>query len=824
MPVFATSINFINKFRNETVDWLLAVEGEKIDIEIELKVETTVISSTGQPIFLNAKDGYIGNGWAVGSGGVFAEFNIGDTVYFGNYVTNVIFQTLTIVDKKSDDEVQFNTTLTDGVTPFANDYESGQAYFSLAMPITAIGYKWNFIENSESPNFTSKIDGSTMRSLIKYKEADDLTVSDMEFLGVKPYQIGSIQIEGGGISEQPSSIYYRSYYKITHSTVLTQAIIESQLDNFLNEIPPAYYLDAKCLKAIFDFEAYYDYNNPNKILTEDITEVLGNTGWYNENFNTNLTNYYIDSVVYKRPETSIIDAIELVATETTVEIVIKNTVDSPFSNNNTKFSLNFLKVPSSSLEYIGNNRTALQNFCFDTALQTVGSAAINGDNYGTDYQVLKDVLATFISASEIKITAKIAMDANVIDIISESNEFRYFLYVVTQKHTLETKLSDKVSLYVDTQPFFIDNSDPLMIVNENLFLRHPETDPLTEGTTDLSVFPEDEVVAYDKFYIDKNGRTTNDISLRSLIVRVKAKNSVNNKEFYLDSYTTNLNNLQLDNFGIQYIDLTLNRQFHIPSTEIRKSIKIKRRTDLDAANKYYYEIYFPFLVRWEYWKLLSNVDSEFFDVGEPLNGKNNFWHRFSTLTNWGLYYEVTINALKDGTPLSYNFEYQIESFDYNSNIEWFNKKIEAYTLDTNTLLYDGVNARNLILGYTDIKIRVEAEKTTTPDLSKITMNLGIYPFEQGGVEDKTRISSKWETGDDSSNFKSIDLSNKVILSLVGNKVIGEAVLKGVTLPNNLKWTAVARIYDFINECGPNGKKTEDNICKKTEDNIFKQLE
>jgi hypothetical protein len=172
----------------------------------------------------------------------------------------------------------------------------------------------------------------------------------------------------------------------------------------------------------------YQYTDPNRVIVYENTADInynnsGNTGGFNENFNTGLTNYSIASTTYTDNTSAVIPQIELTTNETDFSIVVNNSVDTPFSNNNTKFTINFIRAPFANTDYIGNTLTMAENFCFDRAHNTVGSASVNGDNYGGNYQVLKGVSATFTNSGSITITGKIAMTSDVIDLISESDAY-----------------------------------------------------------------------------------------------------------------------------------------------------------------------------------------------------------------------------------------------------------------------------------------------------------------------------------------------------------------------------------------------------------------
>jgi hypothetical protein len=788
MGIIIKDIKYENELKTGDVDWLLANVGDKIICTITFEVSDYAVASSKNPFIYNNRDGYVGLGWLTSKKPDFANFKIGDTVDVRNYVANTSYGTFTIINKQGNNAIQLNSDIP-SLTPAYNN-SAPDGLVTLQTPITAVRYKYNYVENSDTPIFTSKVDGTVQELIIKEVDGSNTTYFPMEFLGNKPYQIGSARIKGNGISSSP---YYKTEFILEHTMFITPFMLKDQWTDIKNNTPPSYFLNNKCLRHIFEIQGGREYTDPNYLQETFETGIIGNTGWFNENFNTGLTNYTVDSVTYKRPDTTVIDAIELVATETTVEVVIKNTVDTPFSNTNTKFVLNICKAPADENEYTNNTNTLAENFLFDRKLCTLGGASVNGDNYGTDYQILKGITSTFISSSEIKITFNVAMDANVLANLNASEEARYMLWVAIQDHTLAVADADKVALLVDATDFFVDTTDPTMIDITNKYLRHIESDPATEAVNNITAFPQDEVVGYSLFYIDRNGRLTDDISFSKITLKIKAKNSITLDEFDLDTYEADLSTLTKVNTN-PYVDLIVNRNFHIPTTEIRKAIRIKRRTDLDAGNKIYYETYFPFLMRWEYWEKIASANDDFFDINEPNNGLNEDWYRYSQGTNWDLYYEIIIKAKKNGGSLTFTKETIINTTDYDTNALWETESIRAY--DTNNIqLYDGVNLKNYLLGYAKTRIEAKMTKTSgTVNLADIVMVLDIETFEQGGVNGRRRISSMYEHDSDTW-FESVDGTKKVKLSLSGNTVTGEALINNTELPFVEKFKITARLYE-----------------------------
>lgn len=799
-----TSINFYKELSAAPVDWLLGNVGDKIRAEIEFTVSITKLASLTNPIILNATDGYLGAGWAVGTNDIFKDFNIGDTIKFGNYVANTLLQTFTIIDKVSDNEIQMSAAF----SLFANDYESGQTFFSVANPITAIKYRWNFIEQSENDNYKSRFVETEQLLVIKSKLGSDTSVSDLEFIGEESYQYGNATIQGVSIV---SATIYSTKYKIIHYLTIPPYLKYNEVLDFEGGIKPSDWNNLNCQKFIFDIAALYDYTNPNEGVIESFTARKGNTGFYDENFNTNKTNYYIDAVAYTNADGDVIDSIGLSTAETNITITVKNTVDNPFSNNNTKFVLGIFKVPTSQDEYYQNGNDLDKNFLYDRALQTVGSASVNGDKYGdTDRQILKTVVGTFVNSNTITITCKASMLQNVVDSFEASETPKYLLFVTVQNHTLATAVSDLVTLKVDLSEFSIITTDETMITINNRFLRHYEHDRDTEGIDPtIDIFPEDEVVAASRFYIDRTGREDDEIILTSVSGKVKAKNSVTNEEFELDGFT-----MQTESYPFvgdsQYMNVQVARQFHIPLASIRKYITLKRREDLDDTNKRWYEMNYPFKVRWEYWQKLAGVNSAFFDTSEPNNGFNHEWHRYTTLTNWKLYCEINVKATKNGEAQEYTLEEAMVSYDYSSNPDFITKHIKSYDPDDNTELFDGVSDR-YITGFKNTLIKATFEKELPPINPVIVLYIEVY--EKGGIYGSRRMSSNWESDSDTW-FLSTVIVQKTQVTIDDNAAIGEALVDFSKIPTEAQFKISARIY----ETG-GGLLTDDSIQLTTDDGV-----
>lgn len=808
MPAKITDIRIYPELSAQPVDWLLGNVFGKHRAEIDFYISANALATPDNTFIFNPSAGYIGAGWIIAEqADAFKEFRIDDTLYID---TIPVSGTFTVVDKISDNEIQVSPN-----TGAPDDSIASDGAIFVTTQITGMKFFHNMVENSEQADYFSKIDGSEQLQIRKDVDCVDITVRDMFNQLPLPWQYSNAQIKG------VTFVDFKQTFTLIHYFFIGPFFLADQWDDLKAGIAPSYLFNGKSLKYVFKIQAMYDFNDPNRFQEIEVSETLGNVGWFGENFNKGESAYEIGSVIFKTLADVVIPGITLSENEIKGEVTITNFTDNPFSNNNTKFVLNFIKAPSDPSEYQNNGKNVQENFFFDRALQTVGSAPIDGDEFATQWQVLKDVEAEFISASEIKLKFRIALSSFIVSELAELDIARYILAVEIQDHTLATAIADNVCLLIDAQDFFIDNSDPGLLVSSTRFLRHFEN-TFEQGQSGVEVFPEDEVVAYSRIYIDRATREADSIIIKKVEANMIAKNSVSGESFILDTFSLDTSGLAFIGDS-QFIDFSLDRVFHIPIAEIRKKIKITRRQDLDESQRRYYDIVIPYLIRWEYFTALTNVNADFFDTSEPNNGWNQFWHHYTTLTDWGLYYNQKILVSKNGDPLLYESDIQLLSDDYDSNPDWEPDGIKSFNNATNVQLYDVGTMRNFLLGFEATRIEATFTKISgAPILANCYVVFGIEVFEQGGIAGRRRISSVYPLED--TWFKSVDNSNKIVLSLSGNTITAKALIDNTLIPLNVRaFKITARIYEF--GAAPSlAKQFEDGSAFEFEDGAIYEFE
>ena len=240
-----------------------------------------------------------------------------------------------------------------------------------------------------------------------------------------------------------------------------------------------------------------------------------------------------------------------------------------------------------------------ENFLFDRAPTPLGSSNTAPDNLGTTIQIFKNATFTYISNSKVRADIQFELAQEVVDKISGLSAQEFRITVSTVNHTLSRIESDRVNLRVDVDQFFVDTTDPTMVIQSpHSFMEHPFSDVDTEAVSNLTARVEDDILAISKFTIDTNGRETDTILLTGATAEIIASNGTS--EFVLDSYNASLSNSQLVN-GIPFLDITHNRGFKTPADSNRANVKIFSDTALDAGGIFNYSLQFPFILRWEDW-------------------------------------------------------------------------------------------------------------------------------------------------------------------------------------------------------------------------------
>jgi hypothetical protein len=492
-----------NAFRaSQDLKSLLACVGERISVEIDFYYEDVTYARIDSAIILKPDNNIV---------------NLYDTTGVIYAKDNTTFESTYVGDKIGVYDVSLNTysyyTVLEKFNSYTirTDYAGVQRalqpdteYVFNCTPFYGLKYAYNLIESGNS--FNSIIDGEYQQAVINTLDCTNTTDVLMTFTGIKSYQIGSLYVKGagafGGGSTLGTSIQQK--FTITHNTVVTPLFLPNEYSDLLLSNKPEYFKDEKCLNYIKKLSIARYLNDPNGFQDDIDTTTKSNIGWHNENLNGLPTNYVLSSLTMTKGVTSVSQL--KYGTDIVVEATITNTTDSPFSNGNTKYTFGFNYLPSATAQIANNGDNQTTNYLFDDKTHTVGSGRVNGNNYGTDLQVIKSVTSTYVSATQIKVTATINIASGAEEIMEGDIYNRYKMFVIIENHAATAINTDKVNLLLtvnNVNKTAYDSNIINVVGDETNFIIHPftsKTDAL-DGA-DMDIFPVDDIVANTDFYID----------------------------------------------------------------------------------------------------------------------------------------------------------------------------------------------------------------------------------------------------------------------------------------------------------------------------------
>lgn len=824
----------------EETSFLADNNGDIITVEIDVRFETVMVTKSTSHLTLplyfmqcNALSDYTGKvqdnrsiytnnpeGWDEN------DYHVGD--YFvlqgmaaSSGANNKTGQIIEISADRS-------TLITD--TTFILETFPLNAYLAITTGITAITHKHGIIANSEEVNYLSKVDGSEQVAQVGGLSYTNTSYQDATMLGNKSWQSGSIQVKGNnagnGNTAYPAGVIQA--FTIKHEFLMNPLMLADEWDDILDGLKPDRLLDGESMRYVFSVDAAPVLKNPNQTTNVVFSEFEGNVGWFDENLNGGINNYSVEDLVY----TDILDVsqegLELTTSQTKITFTLKDNSAVPnFSDEDTKMIFGFNYAPSDKTQYRDINPSIQQtmeyNFMFDNVISTVGMSSGTPKQFGTTEQVIESCTGTWVSTSEITVVVIMNMSTEIVTRLAANTDQRFQAYVSIGDYSLSRSNSDKVTLSLDNDNFFIDTSDPTMVSVANSFMEHTGSVVGTDNDSAINARAEDDIACITNFALDKNGRESDDIYFSSATAQIIAKNG--SESFVLDQYTTSLVNLSIIDDatygGVPFVDITQDRGFATPADALRRDVRIKRREDLDSGGIFSYELDFPIVLRWEDWEPLPEANDAFFDTSEPNNGKNEDWIRISSFSGWDIYYKFTLGAFKNGDPLTFSGETVINMEDYLAGTEWDTENIKTYIDSNDDPILSGSDYGISLYENT----RVEADMTYLGAESYVPADLvsvlKINVYQKGNFKEQYTLSSLYEPHADT-KWLGISPSTKVtITNPSGDIWRSAALLQFNKLEDETTYKITHRLY-----APPFGdaKEMEDDSTKTLEDDSTKTLD
>lgn len=672
-----------------TTNWLLGNVGDwqKLSLVCEFAVEKsfditdTLTINNPDELILNDGSSWGDHGFSIGM-----ECNL-DFYYqpipsgvpifnrINFFIGNIIGNTLEAVDSLGNAFTTWGFQFGQIAPIRYTDYEiQGVLVFSDQRP-QGVKFQPALLSNNQAPSgsLNNFLDGTVTAFVAE--NTDTLSIfTPVDFTyNLTPFQSG-LAVEKATITYLGNNGHKKNY-KIEMFFML--ACVGELLD-FLNGEFPAVVRGASSITDNFLITGYPVYNNPNVKITNNPkdTVLLGNVGWFDENFNQLPNIFTFTSPIYKNLSGDVVSGLDY---SNPIKVTTKISGIANLSGQ-TAFQYGFIWLPLDEDVFKQTDYPFHKN----CKVSTGGQAATMSDVFflsgitNSPFPALRlgySIDTAKMDVSDIKfvqngtdvdvsLTFRPSTAFNTFMASLDETERRYAIWVSVGDALPNTNQTDRVSLLLDfnTLQTFIEpigEYDGLTID----FLDHPQDYLDTPSVIGNSILIEDDLLAKVKFRIDTATGITIPIPTK-IAFGVLVENAATGLQYVLDSSEVNLSQFPTP---MQY-NFNQSRGFKLGTSNDKNWFKV----DYDATNNSGTLRgvlgWYGFKTRWEDWiKRFPIPPADFYDNTEPQNGLNNDWVSYFQTSGYTLNFFVNISAKLNGTAVIYQNLKLMSVTDYDVN-------------------------------------------------------------------------------------------------------------------------------------------------------------
>jgi hypothetical protein len=340
----------------------------------------------------------------------------------------------------TDTTITTSTALTNETVPVA--------YVYVTSIIDAMDYYYNLIGNNEVETYMSKTDPNfpqkyTCKGLnaapgtivaLNIGTTSNAWVCDT-LAGI--VSTSTITVNGSS----GSGLTYVQSFTLTHYYGIAPFWLKEQQPNFATKTPPYYFNGSvfNATQAIINALQYIGLVNMKYNSSDTVAQYSGHfvnqngvSSWFNQNNSRTVPEFTVASIAYADTLGNPLTANDF-SKDVNVTIKIKSATGL-FVNNTTKFYLKHVYCPLDPTAYQNTLTTLYQNFMLDYNSQILGSASVNGVNNGGNYQVLKNIVGTFVDVNNATITCTMSFSAflKAILLAKDPSDRNYLLSVIVE--------------------------------------------------------------------------------------------------------------------------------------------------------------------------------------------------------------------------------------------------------------------------------------------------------------------------------------------------------------------------------------------------------
>ncbi|MGR3178867.1 MAG: WD40/YVTN/BNR-like repeat-containing protein [Candidatus Anammoxibacter sp.] len=654
-----------------------------------------------------------------------------------------------------EDNVIANVTdlvLTVSVSNLPGSFDSDSATVFGKTHLLGMNYFSNFIENTATVTYISKVDEISIRKWsVEFTDAEYVggTEKTATASGTnESWKIGSDLVKIKNTQQPLSGNDYHQRFQITEIFTITPFF--DTIDNLENGIKPEYLINDLSLRHVATFEALPTLLNPIIIHALDDAEepfTFGNVGYYDEQFNGfTPVEFTLDSIIYSNPS----NQSTIVVDETTGVTIKIDSLNNLFSASNTEFQLNIVFLN----ENIVTSKDIDTNFAYDTLFAVAdgaGNVGVNG--------ILSNVKGNIVS-NQLVITADIDYTTTQQSLIDGG---KYIISIATNDHTLAIDQSKLVNVLADLNSYTKDNDIPgLMGVDSSFFYEHP-FDKGTQGTTDFIGWVEDGILLSADFFLD----LSLDAVINSLNLKLVAFNSGTGNFFEIADIPFDFTTTIISN-GIQEIDIDSIRGFQLAEDSQFNLVRIKKT--VKAGDLQHYDLDVGIKLQWMDWINLPDADTVFFDNTKLENGLNRLISNYSAENGYEIVIFIDAEVSNGVVNTNYRFispnirVFQYDTDDTGDPSTVWSGEVETFDQSSNDLKGNISGTEN-----TDVKITFTALSGTISEAVLYAI-IRIEEFQQGGVLNIWELSSFRDRGDEDNPLIPLSGQIKTIFTTLTSSV------------------------------------------------------
>lgn len=522
-----------------------------------------------------------------------------------------------------------------------------------------------------------------------------------------------------------------------------------ELANIEEVTAPEYLQGDGSISDNFYTEFYPEWNNPNVMINNDPekTRRLGNTGWFNENFNQLPNDFQIQNVSYGDENGNLVDALNYFGT-TRMTAIVSNV---PNITPATKLGFGFMWVPKYEDDYKNKTTPYYRNTFINT-----GDGAYNAGTYypntstgggiGMAWMEVKNVQFQSLGGNQLYFEATFMPTAAFSALFDgkDEDDRKYIVWISVADQTLGRNFSNRVSLLADFNDMVksVPPAGPYPYI-QNAFIEHPyEADVI--GVEQYNGFVQDDVLCRLPFQVDPSSTT-----LQKFRFGIEVFNPSTSERHILEKFDVDMTQFFTDANGVPFYNVNTTRGFKLQDGNNKNWVKINREASLDTAGKFGYLAFYAFKIRWEDWIQRSDMPAAFFDPLELNQGFNNDWFHYLSTIGWKMNFFVEIDAVVDTVLVQYRnrFDFKFADYDKNTRIQ---TRHQYFRNSDNTLLNvgtDPVSQRPLgvVLSNEPTRLEIEYEildaGTWNPEAVYATATIEVD--KGAGFMQMRQISSVW---------------------------------------------------------------------------------